>query len=139
MVGHHRISRTAALALTLAALGASTAVAQQQDLRSPDARDAGGAVPTAAAPQPDLRSPDARDAGRSAADVVAERTWPAYPTPSGGTAEPPSAPASPLAADDTPWLAIALSISGALLIVAATASQLRRLRLRRRRMVRPTA
>jgi hypothetical protein len=146
----HRFSRTAALALTLAALGATTAAAQQQDLRSPDARDTASAVTTAAAPQPDLRSPDARDVRRAAADVIAERNYPAYPTPdspgtvaqeryrpSGGTAEPLTVPESPLPADDTPWLAIALSISGALLIVAATATQLRR--LRRRGRIRPTA
>jgi hypothetical protein len=42
----------------------------------------------------------------------------------------PSQPATP--SDDTPWLPIALAITGAL-VVAASATQLRRLRIRRRR------
>ena len=81
----HRLSRTVALALALAAVAAPGAAAQQdlpslgardaahtsslagttstprQDLRSPDTRDS---APGAAAPQ-DLRSPDARDAART--------------------------------------------------------------------------
>ena len=57
MKRHHRDSRTAALALALAAFAAPTAAAQQ-DLRSPDARDAA----RAAVSTQDLRSPDARDA-----------------------------------------------------------------------------
>ena len=61
---HHRLTRTAALGLAIAALGAPTAAAQP-DLRSPDARDAarlsivGGMTATRSQ---DLRSPDARDA-----------------------------------------------------------------------------
>ena len=60
---HHRLTRTAALGLALAALAAPTAAAQQQDLRTPDSRDASRAVPVGQ----DLRSPDARDntVGRS--------------------------------------------------------------------------
>jgi len=58
---HRRITRSTALGLALAALAAPTAFAQQ-DLRSPDARDAARAAPTAAAQRQDLRSPDARDA-----------------------------------------------------------------------------
>jgi hypothetical protein len=55
-MSHHRLTRSAALGLALAALAAPTAAAQQQqDLRSPDTRDA------AQIPQ-DLRSPDTRDA-----------------------------------------------------------------------------
>jgi hypothetical protein len=42
-------------------------------------------------------------------------------------------PASPSPSGDTPWLPIVLSIGGALVIVAASATQLRRLRVRRRR------
>ena len=59
---HHRVTRSAAVGLALAALAASTATAQQQDLRSPDTRDAARAAQT---PR-DLRSPDSRDdaAGR---------------------------------------------------------------------------
>jgi hypothetical protein len=58
-MSHHRLTRSAALGLTLAALTAPTAAAQQQqDLRSPDTRDAARA---AQIPR-DLRSPDTRDA-----------------------------------------------------------------------------
>jgi hypothetical protein len=53
----HRLARSAALALAIAALAAPAAVAQQ-DLRSPDARDAA----RSAIAKQDLRSPDARDA-----------------------------------------------------------------------------
>ncbi len=54
-----------------------------------------------------------------------------------GTPDPLSAPQSPAPSDDTPWLAIAASIAGAILIVAASASQVRRVRIRRRRAARP--
>ncbi|HET8949430.1 MAG TPA: hypothetical protein VFN44_02935 [Solirubrobacteraceae bacterium] len=63
----HRITRSAALGLTLAALAASTASAVPADLRSPDARDAARtAEAVTGGPRQDLRSPDARDlaAGR---------------------------------------------------------------------------
>jgi hypothetical protein len=53
----HRLTRAAALGLALAALATPTAFAQQ-DLRSPDARDAARA---ALGPVQDLRSPDTRD------------------------------------------------------------------------------
>ena len=52
-----RLSRSAALGLVIAALAAPEAWAQQ-DLRSPDTRDAA----RAAVADQDLRSPDARDA-----------------------------------------------------------------------------
>ena len=54
----HRGTRSAALALALAALAAPAATAQQHDLRSPDTRDAAHS----AQPPQDLRSPDTRDA-----------------------------------------------------------------------------
>ncbi|HEY1276953.1 MAG TPA: hypothetical protein VGF25_18755 [Thermoleophilaceae bacterium] len=57
-----RITRSAALGLALTALAAPTAVAQQQDLRSPDARDAAAAAE--AQQRQDLRSPDTRDAAQ---------------------------------------------------------------------------
>jgi hypothetical protein len=62
MMNRNRLTRSAALGLTLAALAAPTAGAQQ-DLRSPDARDAARAAELAQdQPGRDLRSPDARDA-----------------------------------------------------------------------------
>jgi hypothetical protein len=57
----HRIARTAAVALALGAFATPTAFAQQ-DLRSPDSRDAA----LAAVNTQDLRSPDTRDVARAA-------------------------------------------------------------------------
>ena len=50
-----------------------------------------------------------------------------------GEPQPLSAPQPPITSDDTAWLPIALAIAGALVIVAASATQFRRLRVRRRR------
>jgi hypothetical protein len=50
-----------------------------------------------------------------------------------GEPQPLVPPQSPITSDDPPWLPIALSIAGALVIVAASATQFRRLRVRRRR------
>lgn len=57
-----RLSRTAALALAVAAIAAPAA--QAQELITPDARDAGRPVATV-----ERITPDARDAGRPAAKV----------------------------------------------------------------------
>ena len=67
-----RVIESIALGVTLAALAVTTAGAQQ-DLRSPDTRDAAAA--TTQGPQQDMRSPDARDASQgrgtfSAPDVT---------------------------------------------------------------------
>jgi hypothetical protein len=67
------------------------------------------------------------DSGTSAA-LAQERHYSSY-----GEPEPLSQPQSPPPTDDTPWLPIALSIAAAVAIVAASATQLRRLRVRRRR------
>jgi hypothetical protein len=64
----------------------------------------------------------------SSGPVVEERYLSSY-----GEPEPLTAPQSPTASDETPWLPIALSIAGALTIVAVSATQLRRSRVRRRR------
>lgn len=83
-----RITRSAALGLTLAAFVAPTAGAVPADLRSPDARDAALAAKAAAGgPRQDLRSPDARDhaAGRgtfSAPEVTVVKV--SEPAPSSG-------------------------------------------------------
>lgn len=50
-----------------------------------------------------------------------------------GDPEALTAPQSPPASDETPWIAIALSVAGALAIAAVSAAQLQRVRLRRRR------
>jgi hypothetical protein len=86
-MNRYRLTRSAALGLTLAALAAPTAAAQQ-DLRSPDARDAARAAELAQdQPGRDLRSPDARDAaeGRgsfNAPEVTVVKVT--EPSPSGG-------------------------------------------------------
>jgi hypothetical protein len=54
-----------------------------------------------------------------------------------GAPRPLSAPPAP--SDETPWLLIWLSLTGALAIVAATATQRRRVRVRRRHAASPTA
>jgi hypothetical protein len=71
----HRITSAAGAVLAAAAF-AAPAVAQDQDLRSPDARDAATRGTTV---QQDLRSPDARDAANPARPVVV--TLPAAPDP----------------------------------------------------------
>ena len=96
----HRIIRSAALGLTLAALAASTASAVPADLRSPDARDAARTEEAlTGVPRQDLRSPDARDAARAASQAEAQRQP--------GPARAAGAVVSTSSDDDT--LAIALS------------------------------
>jgi hypothetical protein len=87
-MNHSRLTRSAALGLALAAVAAPTAAAQQ-DLRSPDARDAARAAEAQQEqPRQDLRAPDTRDAARgvgtfSAPDVIVVKlVEPA--SPSGG-------------------------------------------------------
>jgi hypothetical protein len=120
-----------ACALLVSAISGPAAARPQQDLRSPDARDAGrtsSLAGTTSTPRQNLRSPDARDVEIALAQ---ERYYSSY-----GEPEPLTLPQSPIPSDDTPWLPIALSIASALVIVAASAIQLRRLRLRRRHAVR---
>jgi hypothetical protein len=79
-MNHHRLARSTALGLALAALAAPAAGARQpQDLRAPDMRDA---TPAAHAP-PDLRSPYAGDAagGRGASKRPQVVIVNAQPTP----------------------------------------------------------
>jgi hypothetical protein len=66
------------------------------------------------------------DAGTSAAQAQ-ERYYSSY-----GEPEPVTVAQSPTPSDDTPWLPIALSVAVALAILAASATQVRRLRIRRR-------
>jgi hypothetical protein len=64
-MNRHRLARSAALGLALAALAASTASANTVDLRS-QMSSSSLAGTTSSAPRQDLRSADARDAARSA-------------------------------------------------------------------------
>ena len=86
-MNHSRLTRSAALGLALAAVAAPTAAAQQ-DLRSPDTRDAAQAAEARQdQPRQDLRSPDTRDAaeGRgsfNSPDVTVVKVT--EPSPTGG-------------------------------------------------------
>jgi hypothetical protein len=63
----HRLTHSAAVGLTVAALASPAALARPADFRSPDARDAAKAAAVRQdRPRQDLRTPDARDlaAGR---------------------------------------------------------------------------
>jgi hypothetical protein len=64
-MNRHRLARSAALGLALAALAASTASAKPIDLRSQGGTSSLAGT-TSAAPRQDLRSADTRDAARSA-------------------------------------------------------------------------
>jgi hypothetical protein len=64
-MNRHRLARSAALGLALAALAASTASADTVDLRS-QMGTSSLAGTTSAAPRQDLRSADARDAAQTA-------------------------------------------------------------------------
>jgi hypothetical protein len=86
---------------------------------------------TTSTPRQDLRSPDALDAARqNEIELAIERYYQSY-----GEPEPlPVAEApAPVPSDDTPWLPIGLAAAAALAIVAASATHLRRLSIRRRR------
>ena len=116
-------------AASTSSLAGTTSTTPQQDLRSPDARDAASSS-TAAVPHLDLRNPDARALAIARAQ---ERYYSSY-------AEPLASPAPPAPADgDTPWLPIGLAIAATLAIVAAGGAHFRRLRIRRRRTARVTA
>jgi hypothetical protein len=76
--------------------------------------------------------PQPIDAGTAAARAQ-ERYYSSYREP-----EPLTLPQPPSPSDDTPWLPIALSIAVGLALVTASATHLRRLRIRRRHAARVT-
>ena len=86
----YRLTRSAALGLTIAVLAAPAAGARPADFRSPDARDAAKAAAIQQSqPRQDLRTPDARDqaVGRgtfSAPEVTVVKVAEPAPTASGG-------------------------------------------------------
>jgi hypothetical protein len=104
-----------------------TTSASSQDPSSPAARTSGPAA-TASAPALDLNNPDRR---AIEAALAQERYYSSY-----GDPEPLTVPQSPARSSDTPWLPIALAIAATLAITAASATHLRRLRIRRRRAAR---
>jgi hypothetical protein len=85
-----------------------------------------------AAPSPDPYAQERYYASLGNADTSAAIAQEQY-LGSYGEPQPLSPPQSSLPSDETPWLPIALAIAGTLVVVAASATQLRRLRLRRRR------
>ena len=144
-----------------APLAKAASDSHKQHLRSPDKRDA---APATTPSDRNTAKPDTTASPNltSAADraLAQERYYTSYGnstatddnvTPAADSAlaqecyytsygepEPLTRPQSPVPSDDTPWLPIALSIAG-LLIVATSATQLRRLRLRRHRATRSAA
>jgi hypothetical protein len=115
----HRLRRSAALcAILCAALLATTA----------------SVALAAADPLAQERYYSSYGSPDSSAALAQERYYTSY-----GEPEPLTLPQSPAQSDDTPWLPIALSITGALVIAAASTTQLRRLRIRRRRAARSAA
>ena len=119
---------------------AAGALAQERYYSSYSTPHTIGAGNPAGAAAQDLRSADTRDAAQvespppTPAAQAQERYYSSY-----GEPEPPTAAQSPQPSDDTPWLPIALSITAGLVLVAASATQLRRLRLRRHRATRSAA
>jgi hypothetical protein len=164
-----RSIRTITTAIVIAALAAPTALAQQPaDIHAPLAKAASDTRDAAPATTPSDRNtarPDTAGSPNltSAVDraLAQERYYVSYGqstatddnvTPAAdfaraqeryytsyGEPEPLTRPQSPVPSDDTPWLPIALSITAGLVIVATSATQRRRLRLRRRRATRPAA
>jgi hypothetical protein len=90
---------------------------------------AGGGAAFAAAGQPAQEryysSYEAPDVSRS---VAREHYYSSY-----GEPESLALSQAPAPSDDAPWLPIALAVAGTLIVVGASATQVRRLRFRRRR------
>ena len=101
---------------------ATSSAAAQQDLRSPDARDAASVTATPAQGQ-DLRSPDARDAALPAPSSKAPEPQPIVQTPAAKV---------PDSSNGVDWMAIALGIAGSLLVVGAVVAVTARSRRRDR-------
>jgi len=112
-----RIAAVTAAAATLAAAGAASPAAAYQDLRSPDARDAGRQSVV------DLRSPDSRDVSRSAATTGQVDLRSPDARDAGRTSSPTSDPAPATGvADDFEWgyLASGLAVLALCIVVLAT-------------------
>jgi hypothetical protein len=94
----------------------------------------GGAAFAAADPLAQERYYSSYGNSDSSLAQAEERYYSSY-----GDPEPLTPPQSPAPSTQAPWLPIALSIAGALAIVAASTTQLRRARIRRRRAARTPA
>jgi hypothetical protein len=129
---HHIRRPTVVTALALALLAttmAGPAAARPND-ELPTSSLAGT---TDSTPRQDLRSPDAIDAARqNEIELAIERYYQSY-----GEPEPlpvAQAPAPVPADDDAPWLPIGVVAVVTLAVVAASATHVRRLRIRRQRV-----
>jgi hypothetical protein len=110
------------IATALLVVGMSSAALAQQDLRSPDTRDAA----IAATQTQDLRSADARDAARSDEIARQMRAFTSAPQPA-----PAPVPQPAVVTDsETPWLPIALMGVFSLAVVAISGAYVVRLRRR---------
>ena len=66
-------------------------------------------------------------AGAAVDPVAQERYYSSY-----GSPKPLSRPDTPATSDETPWLPLGLAVGGSVILVATTASQRQRARIRRR-------
>ena len=119
MTSSHTIRTTAAAALL--ALAMSAPALAQQDLRSPDTREAA----SAATAGQDLRGPDARDAARAREIARQVRRLAA-------ASQPPAAAPAPQATvvtdTQTPWLLISLMGAFSLAVAAISGAYVVRVR-----------
>jgi hypothetical protein len=102
MTTSHTIRTTAAAALL--ALAMSAPALAQQDLRSPDTRDAAIAATT----KQDLRGPDARDAARASQIAREMRRFAATSRPADTTSPPSAAQPVPASSGGFDWLSAAI-------------------------------
>ena len=120
----HRTRRSCRQAVTAAALATAllavgpVAAGAQQDLRSPDARDA--ALASEARNYQDLRSPDARDAGVSAEAQTYQDLRSPDARDVGRAPSSRSSPSTPtVESSGTDWGDVAIVAGGALLLLGA--------------------
>jgi hypothetical protein len=120
----HRLQRSVALCALLCAALMTTAAGVALAASDP---------PTGPNPYAQERYYSSYGTADTSAPLAQERYLGSY-----GEPQSLSPPQSPIPSDDTPWLPIAVSIAGALVIVAASATQARRVRIRRRGVRAPT-
>ena len=134
----HRLRRSAALcALACATLVPTTSGAALAAPADPVVQEryySSHATPDSSAALAQERYYSSHATPDLSAALAEERHYSSY-----GEPEPLTLPQSGVPSDDSPWLPIAISIVGALTIVAASATQLHRLRTRRRRATSATA
>ena len=129
-----RSIRTITTAIAIAALAAPTALAQPGSPNLTSAADRALAQERYYTSYGKSTATDDNVTPAADSARAQERYYTSY-----GEPEPLTRPQSPVSSDDTPWLPIALSITAGLVIVATSATQLRRLRLRRHRATRSAA